>query len=63
MITKNISLGSLDVDPEAGRIWLNCPSCVLRIQNIRFNSIEEKFAMIDVKGVDAMDVTWSITHR
>jgi|LSQX01.1.fsa_nt_gb hypothetical protein len=53
MITKNITIGSLDVDPDNGKIWLNCPECLLRIQNIRFSNIEEKFSMIDINGVDA----------
>jgi hypothetical protein len=52
MITKNISIGSLDIDPEGGRIWLNCPNCLLRIQNLRFNKVEEKFSMIDINGND-----------
>jgi hypothetical protein len=52
MITKNISIGSLDIDPEGGRIWLNCPNCLLRIQNLRFNKFEEKFSMIEINGND-----------
>jgi hypothetical protein len=52
MITKNISIGSLDIDPEGGRIWLNCPNCLLRIQNLRFNKIEEKFSMIEINKND-----------
>lgn len=52
MITKNISIGSLDIDPKGGRIWLNCPNCLLRIQNLRFNKVEEKFSMIDINGND-----------
>jgi len=53
MITKNISIGTLDIEPEAGKIWLNCPNCILRIKNVKFNKIEEKFSMIDINGQDA----------
>ena len=53
MITKNISFGTLDVDIENGRIWLNCPSCILRIQNIVFNQVQEKFSMIDINRDEA----------
>ena len=48
MISKNISYGTIDIDKESGRIWLNCPSCIIRIQNIPFNQISEKFSMIDI---------------
>lgn len=50
IINKRISVGSLDVDPESGKIWLNSPACILRIQGVEFKHIEEKFAMIDVLG-------------
>jgi hypothetical protein len=53
MISKNVSIGSLDIDPENGKIWLNCPNCLIRIQNIKFHLIEEKFSMIDISGEDA----------
>lgn len=52
IITKTISYGTIDVDPDDGKIWINCPNCVLRIQNLRFNIIVEKFSMIDINGVD-----------
>lgn len=41
------------VDPEAGKIWLNAPNCVLRIQGIKFRNSREKFSMIDINGDDA----------
>lgn len=48
-ITKNISFGTLEVDTINGKIWLNCPNCILRIQNINFdcNNVD-KFSMIDI---------------
>ena len=52
MISKNIPFGTLDVDVENGRIWLNGFSCILRIQNINFKQIEEKFSMIEINGTD-----------
>jgi len=52
MISKKISYGVLDIEPESGRIWFNCPNCLIRIQNLRFNTIEEKFTMLDINGPD-----------
>ena len=63
MITKNISTGSLDIDPEGGRIWLNCPNCLLRIQNLRFNRIEEKFSMIDINGNDVLMIPGNLVNE
>ena len=53
MITKKFSFGTVDIDPDEGKIWVNCPNCLLRIQNIRFNNTEEKFSMIDINGIEA----------
>ena len=53
MIQKKISVGSLDVDSDSGKIWLNSPDCILRIQNLKFNHVINKFAMIDINGNDA----------
>jgi hypothetical protein len=53
ILTKNISYGEIDVNPDEGKIWINCPNCILRIQNIRFNKIEEKFSMIEINGNEA----------
>jgi len=53
MINKQISVASLDVEPDLGKIWLNSPNCILRIQNLKFNHVEDKFAMIDIKGEEA----------
>ena len=50
MISKTIALGSLEIYPEIKRIYLNGPNCVLRIQDIDFKNIEEKFSMIDIVG-------------
>lgn len=52
-ISKNISYGELIIDTENGRIWVNAPSCVLRIQNLNFKNKEEKFSMIDISKNDA----------
>ena len=61
MITKNITIGSLDIDPEGGRLWLNCPNCLLRIQNLRFNKVEEKFSMIDINGNNVWMIPGNMT--
>lgn len=53
MISKNIPFSTLDVDIENGRIWLNGISCILRIQNLNFKQIEEKFSMIEIDGNNA----------
>jgi len=53
MISKNVQVGSLEIDVNNGKIWLNSPGCILRIQNIRFNNLEEKFSMIDINGSNA----------
>jgi len=53
MISKNIPLSTLDIDVENGKIWLNGISCILRIQNLNFKQIEEKFSMIEINGNDA----------
>ena len=50
MISKNISFGTLDVDTKNGKIYLNCPSCIIRIQDIIFDQIQDKFSMIDING-------------
>ena len=63
MITKNISIGSLDIDPEGGRIWLNCPNCLLRIQNLRFNKVEEKFSMIEINGNDVLMIPGNLVDE
>lgn len=63
MITKNISIGSLDIDPEGGRIWLNCPNCLLRIQNLRFNKFEEKFSMIEINGNDVLMIPGNLVDE
>jgi hypothetical protein len=48
IINKRISIASLDIDTDTGRIWLNAPNCILRIQKINFKNQEDKFAMIDI---------------
>lgn len=51
-IEKKIYIASIVVDPKNGKIWLNSPNCLLRIQDVNFKHIEEKFEMIDIKGKD-----------
>lgn len=53
MITKKISYGTIDIDPDEGKIWVNCPNCILRMKNLRFNKIEEKYSMIDIINNEA----------
>lgn len=50
MISKKISCGELLIEPEEGKLWFNCPNCLLRIQNVSFNNVEEKFTMVDING-------------
>ena len=50
MITKNIGLAEMLIDPDLGRIWINTLNCVLRIQGINFKDKREKFSMIDING-------------
>jgi len=52
MITKKISYGTIDIDPDEGTIWVNCPNCILRIKNLRFNRVEEKYSMIEINHND-----------
>lgn len=59
MITKKISYGMIDIEPEEGKLWINCPNCILRIQNLRFNKIEEKYSIIEINGNDAWMISGS----
>lgn len=54
IISKDI-IGTIDIDTSAGRIWVNAPNCVLRIQNLKFKDreVKEKFSMIDISGSNA----------
>lgn len=52
MITKKIAYGTIDVDPDEGNIWINCPNCILRMKNLRFNRVEEKYSMIEINNND-----------
>ena len=55
-IQKNFVLGTLEVVPEEGRLWLKAPNCDLRINKLAFKNIEETFSMIDVQGGQAVMV-------
>jgi len=46
--SKQVILGSIDVDTDEGKIWVNAPNCVLRIQGLNFISEKDKFSMVDV---------------
>ena len=48
---KKILSGSLELEPEIGKIWLcDLNGCVLRISKLDFQNNLEKFDMIDVSG-------------
>jgi len=49
IISKNI-IGTIEIDTAAGRVWVNAPNCILRIQGLEFRGVKEKFSMIDVSG-------------
>lgn len=53
VITKDVILGSLEIDPDKGCIWLNTSQCILRIYGLKFHNITEKFSMIDINGSKA----------
>jgi len=55
-IQKNFVLGTLEVVPEEGRLWLKAPNCNLRISKLAFKNIEETFSLIDVQGGNAVMV-------
>lgn len=53
IINKDFAMGSLQVDSQSGKIWINSlSSCLLRIQNVNFHNLEDKFAMLDITGSD-----------
>lgn len=51
---KYISLAELVVNPDEGKIWINAPDCILRIQGSEFVNKKEKFSMIDINGGKAI---------
>jgi hypothetical protein len=55
-IQKNFVLGTLEVVPEEGRLWLKASNCDLRISKLAFKNIEETFSMIDIQGGQAIMV-------
>ena len=53
-ITKEIFLGTLEIDLDRGVIWLNSyEKCLLRICQLDFKQKVEKFNMIDIAGGEA----------
>ena len=50
-VVKKILLGSLELEPETGKIWLcDLNGCVLRVSKLDFQNNLEKFDMIDISG-------------
>lgn len=49
VISKDI-IGTIDIDTQTGRVWVNAPNCILRIQGLQFKDTKEKFSMIDISG-------------
>ena len=47
-IQKNFPLANLIIETKEGKLWLNSPDCSLRIKNLEFENIEEKFSSIDI---------------
>lgn len=47
---KYISLAKFIVNPDEGKIWVNAPDCILRVQGTQFVNKKEKFSMIDING-------------
>ncbi len=53
-IVKKILLGSLELEPEAGKIWLcDVTGCVLRATRLDFKQIAEKFDVVEINKSDA----------
>ena len=51
---KKILSGSLELEPEQGKIWLcDLDGCLLRISKLNFKNSLEKFDMIDIRGNEA----------
>ena len=55
-IQKNFVLGTLEVVPEEGRLWLKTQGCDLRASKLSFKNVEESFSMIDIQGGQAVMV-------
>ena len=53
-VVKKILSGSLELEPETGKIWLcDLAGCVLRVSKLDFKNNLEKFDMIDISGNEA----------
>jgi len=48
IVTKNLSVSTIEVDLEGGTIWVNGPNCKLRISNLTIPEPLEDFSMIDI---------------
>jgi hypothetical protein len=55
-IQKNFVLGTLEVVPEEGRLWLKTQSFNLKVSKLSFKNVEESFSMIDIQGGQAVMV-------
>jgi len=56
---KNLACSQLRVDVKHGRVWLNAPNCVLRIQGVKFDlkdQEKENFSTVDIHAEDAVGV-------
>jgi len=63
MISKNISVASLEIDPVGGKIWMNAPNCILRIDGLKFKNIEDKFSMIDIQENSACMISGKLENE
>jgi hypothetical protein len=55
-IQKNFVMGTLEVAPDEGRLWLKTQNCNLRVSKLSFKNVEESFSMIDIQGGQAVMV-------
>jgi len=53
LISKKLILAELLVNSDDGKIWINAPNCILRIQGLNFKNKKEKFSMIDINESSA----------
>ena len=59
-IVKKIILGSLELEPEAGKIWLcDLTGCVLRATRLDFKQITDKFDAVEINKNEAYMVRGS----
>jgi len=55
IVTKNLTVSSIEVDLEEGTIWVNAPHCKMRISGLEIKNPIEDFSLIDItNGVATM---------